>query len=55
MECREEPHPYPQGITKHQKGHKSFEEPNWNENPKEAQELKKEGPPLGRRKKKMKK
>jgi hypothetical protein len=31
----------------HQKGCELFEELNQNENPKEAQELKKEGPPLG--------
>ncbi len=35
----------------HQKGRESFEESNWNENPKEAQESKKEGPPLAWRKK----
>lgn len=50
MEHREEPHPYPQGMTLHQKIHESFDEPNQNENLKEAQELKKEGPPLGQKK-----
>jgi hypothetical protein len=34
----------------HQKGCKSFEQPNWNENPKEVQKLYKKRPPLGRRK-----
>jgi hypothetical protein len=42
MGCHEGPHPYPQGTMKHQKGHKPFEEPNHNENLKEAQKLKKE-------------
>jgi len=34
----------------HQKGCELLKELNQNENPKEAQELKKEGPPLGLRK-----
>ncbi len=49
MEHCEEPHPYPQGTMIHQKGNESFEDPNYNKNPREAQELKKEGPPLCRR------
>jgi hypothetical protein len=43
MEHCEKPHPYPQGTMKHQKGHELFKELNRNK----AQELKKEGPPLG--------
>jgi hypothetical protein len=42
--------PYPQGTTLQYKGHELFKKPNQNENLKEARELKKEGPPLGRRK-----
>jgi hypothetical protein len=46
MERCEEPHLYPQGTTIHQKGREMLEKSNQNENPKEAQEFKKEGPPL---------
>jgi hypothetical protein len=28
MECHEEPRPYPQGTTLHQKGHESFDKLN---------------------------
>lgn len=48
MECHEEPRPYPQGTTLHQKGHESFDKLNQDENLKEAQELKKDRPPLGK-------
>jgi hypothetical protein len=49
MEHCEKPHPYPQRTMIHQKGNESFEEPNQNKSLREAQELKKEGPPLCRR------
>jgi len=42
----EGPHPYPQGTRRHQKGCKPLEELNQNKNLREAQKLKKEGPPL---------
>lgn len=50
MEHCEQPHPYPKGTTLHQKGHESFKKSNQNKNLKEAQKLKKEGSPLGQRK-----
>jgi hypothetical protein len=45
MELHERPHSYPQGIMKHQNNCQSLEELNQNENPREAQKLKKERPP----------
>ncbi len=46
MEHCKEPHPYPQRIMIHQKGHETLKNSNRNQNPEEAQVLKKEGPPL---------
>jgi hypothetical protein len=42
----EGPHPYPQRTKRHQKGYEPLEESNQNQNPREAQELKKKGLPL---------
>jgi hypothetical protein len=41
MEHCKEPHPYPQRIMIHQKGHKMLKKSNQNKNLEEAQELKK--------------
>jgi len=46
IECCEKPHLYPQGTMIHQKSYEMREKSNQNENPKEAQEVKKERLPL---------
>jgi hypothetical protein len=45
MECHEGPHPYPSRMMKQHNDSKLLKQSNQNENPREAQELKKEGPP----------
>jgi hypothetical protein len=52
MEHCKEPHPYPQRIMIHQKDHETLKNSNRNKNPEEAQELKKEGPPLCQKRRK---